>query len=64
MRQKAQKVKIIADKFDSLLVGKKVEDIYGKNIETKIKSDIVGSKISGIETFGKNIVISFSSILQ
>jgi hypothetical protein len=37
-------VKIIADKFDSLLVGKKVEDIYGNNIETKIKSDIVGSK--------------------
>ena len=38
-------VKIIADKLAAALVGKKVEDIYGKSIETEIKSDIVGNKI-------------------
>lgn len=54
-------VKIIADKLAAVLVSKKVEDIYGKSIESEIKSDIVGNTISEIETFGKNIVISFSS---
>jgi endonuclease VIII len=54
-------VKIIADKLAAVLLGRKIVDVYGKRIEAKIKSNVVGANINNIETFGKNIVISFSS---
>jgi endonuclease VIII len=54
-------VKIIADKLAAVLLGRKIVDVYGKRIEAKIKSNLVGAIINNIETFGKNIVISFSS---
>jgi endonuclease-8 len=54
-------VKIIADKLAAVLLGRKIVDVYGKRIDAEIKSNLVGAKINSIETFGKNIVISFSS---
>jgi endonuclease VIII len=54
-------VKIIADKLATVLLGRKIDYVYGKRIGAKIKSNLVGAKINNIQTFGKNIVISFSS---
>ncbi len=54
-------VKIVADKIASSLSGKKVEDIIFKNLNIDIKNKIIGSKLKEIKTFGKNIVIQFSS---
>jgi endonuclease-8 len=54
-------VKLTADKLTAVLVGAKIVDIYSKKIDAKIKEKILGAEVTGIETFGKNIVISFSS---
>ena len=54
-------VKRTADKLAKALVGAKIVDIYFKRIDAKIKERILGAEILDIETFGKNIVISFSS---
>jgi endonuclease-8 len=54
-------VKLTADKLTAVLVGAKIVDIYSKRIDAKIKEKILGAEVIDIETFGKNIVISFSS---
>jgi endonuclease VIII len=54
-------VKRIADKLTEVLVGAKIVGTYSKRIDAKIKEKILGAKVRDIETFGKNIVISFSS---
>jgi endonuclease VIII len=54
-------VKRTADKLTAVLVGAKIVDIYSKRIDAKIKEKILGTEVIDIETFGKNIVISFSS---
>jgi endonuclease VIII len=54
-------VKIIADELSAVLLGREIVGAYGKGIKAEIKSDLVGTKVNNIETFGKNIVISFSS---
>jgi endonuclease-8 len=54
-------VKRIADKLTAVLVGVKIVDIYSKGIDAKIKEKILSAEVMDIETFGKNIVISFSS---
>ena len=54
-------VKIIADKILASLYGKKIEDIIFKNMNIDIKNRIIGSELKEIKTFGKNIVIKFSS---
>jgi endonuclease-8 len=54
-------VKIVADKISSSLSGKKIEDIIFKNLNIDIKNKIIGSELKEIKTFGKNIVIQFSS---
>jgi endonuclease-8 len=54
-------VRIIADELSAVLLGREIINVYGKGIKAEIKPDLVGAKISNIETFGKNIVISFSS---
>ncbi|HZB64302.1 MAG TPA: DNA-formamidopyrimidine glycosylase family protein [Nitrososphaeraceae archaeon] len=54
-------VKIVADKILSSMFGKKIEDIIFKNLNIDIKNKIIGSKVKEIKTFGKNIVIKFSS---
>lgn len=54
-------VKRIADELASVLLGKKLVDVRGKGIDAALKSNLVGSEIKSIDTFGKNIVFSFSS---
>ena len=54
-------VKRTADELAKVLVGAKIVDVYFKRIDAKIKERILGAEILDIETFGKNIVISFSS---
>jgi len=54
-------VKIIADKILASLYGKKIEDIIFKNMNIDIKNRIIGSELKEINTFGKNMVIKFSS---
>lgn len=54
-------VKRSADKLTSVLVGRKIVDIHSKRIDAKVKEKILGAQVRDIETFGKNIVISFSS---
>jgi endonuclease VIII len=54
-------VKIVADKISSAMFGKKIENIIFKNLNIDFKNKIIGSTLAGIKTFGKNIVIKFSS---
>src|SRR5919107_5417628 len=54
-------VKIVADKILSSMLGKKIEDIIFKNLNIEIKNKVIGSKVKEVKTFGKNIVIKFSS---
>jgi formamidopyrimidine-DNA glycosylase len=54
-------VKRIADELSSVLLGKKLTDVYGKRIDAAIKSNLLGADIKNIKTFGKNIVFTFSS---
>lgn len=54
-------VKIVADKISSSMSGKQIEGIIFKNLNIDIKNKIIGSTLKEIKTFGKNIVIKFSS---
>src|SRR5215218_4458709 len=54
-------VKIVADKILSSMLGKKIEDIVFKNLNSDIKNKIIGDRLKEIRTFGKNFVIKFSS---
>ena len=54
-------VKIIAEKLSSILQAKKIEDIICKNLNDKIKDNIIGSETEYIRAFGKNLVLKFSS---
>jgi endonuclease-8 len=54
-------VKIVADKILSSMLGKKIEDIVFKNLNSDIKNKIIGARLKEIRTFGNNIVIKFSS---
>ncbi|MGN6822958.1 MAG: DNA-formamidopyrimidine glycosylase family protein [Candidatus Nitrosocosmicus sp.] len=55
-------VKIIADKIRNVLGSNMViQNIIGKKIDEDIKNKIIGSSVEYVKTFGKNIVIKFSS---
>lgn len=54
-------VKRTADRLTEVLAGTKIVGMYSKRIDAKIKEKILGAEVRDIETFGKNIVISFSS---
>lgn len=55
-------VKITADKLYNVLSDKKtIQDILCKKIDDEIKRKIIGSSMEYIKTFGKNIIIKFSS---
>ena len=54
-------VKIVADKIFASMCGKKIEDIIFKNMNIDIKNRVIGSELKEIKTYGKNIVIKFSS---
>jgi endonuclease VIII len=54
-------VKIVADKISSVMFGKKIDDVIYKNLNIDFKNKIIGSTLKEVKTFGKNIVIKFSS---
>jgi formamidopyrimidine-DNA glycosylase len=55
-------VKIISDKiFNALDNNITIQNILSNKIDEKIKSKIMGSSIEYVKTFGKNIVVKFSS---
>ena len=53
--------KTTADKLTAVLANIKIVGIHSKRIDAEIKEKILGAEVRDIETFGKNIVISFSS---
>ncbi|MBA3978854.1 MAG: hypothetical protein H0X50_11825 [Nitrosopumilus sp.] len=55
-------VKIIADKIHNALSGKRtIQGILHSNIDKETKSKIIGSSMEYVKTYGKNIVVKFSS---
>src|ERR687897_895758 len=53
-------VKHTADKIANAILGKSIVDLRCTTIEHQLRGKIVGSKVSSIDTYGKNIVIRFS----
>ena len=54
-------VKRTADKISDAVLGKTIVDICCKTLKDNIKQNIVGSKVKSVDTYGKNIIISFTS---
>ncbi|MDF0681447.1 MAG: hypothetical protein P0116_10840 [Candidatus Nitrosocosmicus sp.] len=54
-------VKITADKIWNALSGKKIANILNNKIDNSLEYKIIGSSTEYVKTFGKNIVIKFSS---
>ena len=54
-------VKRTADKISDAILGKTIVDICCKTLKDNIKQNIIGSKVKSVDTYGKNIVISFTS---
>ena len=56
-------VRIVADKITAAVVsnGSRIENILYNKLSNEIKSKIIGSSVEYVRTFGKNIVIKFSS---
>lgn len=55
-------VKIIAEKLCKTICGKTIDKVYCKqNIDSELINKIRGVNICSVETYGKNIVIAFSS---
>jgi endonuclease VIII len=54
-------VKFTADRIAEAILGKSIVDLRGKTIERDLKEKIVGSNVLSVDTYGKNIIIHFSS---
>ena len=54
-------VKRTADKISEAILGKSIMDLRSKTIKDDVKQKIIGSKVLSVDTYGKNILISFSS---
>ena len=54
-------VKRTADKISEAILGKTIVDIYCKTLKDNMKENIIDSKVKSIDTYGKNIVIIFTS---
>ena len=54
-------VKRTADKIAEAILGKSIMDLRSKTIKDDVKQKIIGSKVLSVDTYGKNILISFSS---
>jgi endonuclease VIII len=56
-------VKHTADKIAGSILGQIIVDVRGKTIEQKqnVREKIIGSKVLSVDTYGKNIIIRFSS---
>jgi formamidopyrimidine-DNA glycosylase len=53
-------VKRTADKIAEAILGKSIMDLRSKTIKDDVKQKIIGSKVLSADTYGKNILISFS----
>ena len=53
-------VKHTADKIANAILGKSVVDLRCTTIVHQLREKIVGSKVSSVDTYGKNIIIRFS----
>jgi endonuclease-8 len=54
-------VKITADKIWNALSGKRIVNILHNKIDSSIEDRIIGSSTEYVKTFGKNIILKFSS---
>jgi len=54
-------VKIVADKIIQAALNISIEDIKNNKLDQQMKCKILHSKIESVKTYGKNIVIQFSS---
>lgn len=54
-------VKIVADKIQQALGKKSIEGIIINNLEENIKDKIIGSSLDYANTYGKNLILRFSS---
>ena len=54
-------VKITADKIWNALSGKRIANILHNKIDSSLEDKIIRSSTEYVKTFGKNIVIKFSS---
>src|SRR5919112_4544735 len=56
-------VRIMADKIHDALSGERttIQNMLHKSIDEETKSKIIGSSMEYVKTFGKNIVVKFSS---
>ena len=54
-------VKITADKIWNALSGKRIVNILHNKIDSSLEEKIIGSSTEYVKTFGKNIIIKFSS---
>jgi formamidopyrimidine-DNA glycosylase len=56
-------VKHTADKLAGAISGKIIVDVWGKTIEQEqnLREKIIGSKVLSVNSYGKNIIIRFSS---
>src|SRR6188472_4016032 len=54
-------VKIAADKIWNALSGKRIVNILHNRIDSSLEEKIIGSSTEYVKTFGKNIIIKFSS---
>ena len=54
-------VKITADKIWNVLSGKRIINILHNKMDNSLEEKIIGSSTEYVKTFGKNIIIKFSS---
>lgn len=54
-------VKIVADKIAEAALNEPIEDIKNNKIDSQMKRKILQARIEYVKTYGKNIVIKFSS---
>ena len=57
-------VKLTANKICKGICGKTIDKVYSKpTISNELSSKLIGSHVTSTETYGKNIVIAFSTVI-
>jgi endonuclease-8 len=54
-------VRRAADKLAEAILGKSIVDLQCKSIKNDLKEKIIGSTVLSVDTYGKNIILHFSS---
>lgn len=54
-------VRRAADKIAKAALGKSIVDLQCKSIKSDFKEKVIGSTVSSVDTYGKNIILHFSS---